>query len=261
MAWRDDVDEAPTTPALESIAEARTYVADLTDDEYAIARVVQSEYGSGSPTEIACIGDCILNEAQDGHRSVVDHVTAGSGEYGEQGTAGSGGRKRPVSSRQAPAPRHVAAALMLTRRRLWGLLPPPARGVAKGGRMFFDPKTQAALHNRGDPKYAAPLIVLQSWTFDQKKDAGQIPDGTPKGKQQREWVGPIRGVDAWQLMIFRPATAQQKDLYHSAVRVIESQGLEQGGPSPAKPLLELALVVAAASAASWLLSGHAPTLL
>jgi hypothetical protein len=254
VSYLDDIGVSPTSPTLAGLDDARHVIADLSMDEYALARVLASEYAGGTPTELCCIGDAECNEAKARGRTLADHITAGTGAWGSQGSAGAGDRKRPMSSARAPGPRHVRAAVALTRGP-WNLLPSalaPARGIAQGARRYFDPRSQIS---SADSSHCHPLIVLERWTYDLPW-AGTCVLGTTRGRDQQEWVGPIKGVDAYQLMLFRPATPMQDALYAAARRVIETQGADQSGPTGPIPLpvAEFLLVIALAAAAGWLAS-------
>lgn len=263
MTYQETIAAAPTSPALETLAEARSVViGDLTADEYALARVIASEHSRGSPTELCCIGDADLNKSRASGRGIVDHITAGTGVFGSQGTAGATGRKRPVSSARPPGPRHVQAAIALIRPRLFGFFDPPARGVSRGARRYFDPRSQLASHKTGDPDHCHPLVILERWTYAlpwaNGATSGRAADcklGTKRGNDQEEWCGPIPGVDAWELMLMRPSGRQQDALYAAARKLIESNGTVQSGPSPIAPLVELLVVIAIAAAAAALMHG------
>lgn len=254
MGYLDDIGAAATTPTLGSLDAARSKVlADLNEEEYALARVIASEYASGSPTELCCIGDADINKARASGRPLIDHITAGTGVFGSQGSDGAGARRRPVSSARAPGPRHVLAAVALLRARFFGFIDPPARGISRGARRYFDPRAQLSSHRSNSSTHCHPLVILERWTYALPWGPTRCSLGTKRGPDQEEWVGPIAGVNAYELMLMRPAGRQQDALYAAARRVIESQGLDQSsGPSPAMPLIELALVVGLAAAAAWL---------
>jgi hypothetical protein len=255
VGYLETIAAASTSPTYSSLESARASVSDLTLIEYGLARVIASEHAKGSPAEICCIGDATINGAKAAGRDLLDHITAGSSQFGSQGSVGAGARKRPVSSARSPGARHIRAALALLRGRFFGLVDPPARGISRGARRFFDPRAQLALSKSGT-KHCPPLVILERWTYALPWGPTRCTLGTKRGTGQEEWVGPIVGIDAYELMLFRPAGRQQDALYAAARRVIESQGLEQTGPSSAQPLVELLLVVILATAASWLASGR-----
>jgi hypothetical protein len=259
VGFLDEIASAPTGPTYGSLAAARALVEDLGEDEYALARVIASEYASGSPVELCAIGDADINKAAAEHRDLVDHITGGSMVYGSQGSDAGGGRKRPVSSARAPGPRHVRAALALLRggffQRLFAFGVPPARGIARGARRYFDPRAQLSSHRTNPGTHCHPLTILERWTFALPWGATRCSLGTTRGRDQEEWIGPLDGVNAYELMLMRPAGRQQQALYESARRVIESAGADQSGPSPARPLVELLVVVLIAAAAAALAGG------
>jgi hypothetical protein len=257
VSFLEDIAVAPASPLFASVEDARRgTVGDLTSEEYTLARVIASEHSRGSSAELCSIGDAVINGARASGRALVDHVTGGSQSFGSQGTAGAPGRNRPVSSARSPGPRHIKAALALLRGRVWGLADPPARGVARGARRFFDPKSQLASHRSGDSRHCHPLVILERWTFDLDW-VGPCKLGPIRGTAQEEWVGPIPGVDAYELMLFRPAGRQQSALYLAARRLIESEGSDQAGPSElGRAVLELLVVLAVAAALATLLSGR-----
>lgn len=244
------IEAAPRSPTFPTLEKALTYDAGLTRDSYALARVVASEFGQGEPTEMCCIADAIVNHADARGLSLFDHITERTGQFGSQGH----GSNRKMSSKLDPGPRHVEAALAIVRRGFFGALPPPLRGVAKGAYQFMDPKAQTSSNADDAARNCPPLAVLESWTYARKilTHTGGCELADQRGGGQLEWVGPIPGVDAYQLMLFRAATAQQDALYAAARRVIESRGSDPGQVLPLGPveLVTLAGLVAAA----WLLS-------
>lgn len=249
MSFLDDIARAPTKPQLETIEEARKVTGDpsLSLDEYTLARMVYSEHASGSPVELCCLADAAANKAAAEGRSIHLYATGGAG-FGAQGGA------RQVSTARAPTPRHIKAALAVLRNRWW-FLPPPARGIAKGARRFFDPRAQLKLsQDQGTGKFAPPLVVLRRWTYDLAwVNRAELELGTRRGSNQEEWVGPIPGVDPYELMLMRPKTALQDSLYAEAVKVIESRGAYKGrmptvGELGAVALVVLGLGLAAAAA-------------
>jgi hypothetical protein len=255
--YLDYISGSAIGPSYGSVDSARAVAADLSDEEYALARVVASEYASGSAAELCCLGDATINDARAAGRELGDYITAGSSVFGGQGTTGAFGRKRPVSSARAPGPRHIRAALALLRARLFGLADPPARGIARGARRYFDGKTQLAQSRISPSTHCHPLVILERWTYALPWGSARCTLGTVRGRDQQEWVGPISGVDAWQLMLFRPAGRQQGALYAAARRVIESEGGDGAGPplGPVMPIVELLVVVVVAAAAAMALTG------
>lgn len=239
MGWRDDIDQPGGDVRLstsrldeatgvvreapdELLAEARAVDASITLDEYTLARVIASEHASGAPAELACIGDADLNRAAADRLSLLDHVTGRTGRYGRQRTP------RPVATSRDPRVRHLRAAR--------ALLSGEARGVARGAVRYFDPRTQLAMWNKAERTYCHPLAILESWTFRaplqpvserSTDDKGRVLCGVGKRRSGgQQWVGTIEGVDAYELMLLRPATGliEQQARYAEAKALIESRG-------------------------------------
>lgn len=256
--YLEDLAAVPTSPTYSSLAAAQASVGDLTLEEYALARVIYSEYASGTPQELCAVGDATINGAKAAHRDLLDHVTAGTNVFGEQGSAGASGRKRPVSTARSPGPRHIRASLALLRGRFWGVVDPPARGISLGARRYFSASGQLSSHRKNPGTHCHPLVILERWTYSYSWGPTRCSlDRSKRGRDQQEWVGPIPGVNAYALMLMRPAGRQQDALYNAAKRVIDTAGADQSGPplGPAAPLVELLVVVAAAAAAGMLLGG------
>lgn len=221
---------SPRSPRFATEESARAVFPGLTRDEYAMARVVNSEHDGGTPTEQACIADAVLNAA--GSRGVYGHVTRGNG-YGEQGA------DRPVASGRHPGPRHVAAALAVMRApTVFGqpvpLLKGPLRGIARGATRFLNVKAQADAHARSSATHCPPDVVLRRWTYSLPwADRSTCTLGTKRGGGQLEWVGAIPGVDAYAgVMLLRPASSQQDQLFADALKVIASRGSYKGRTFP-----------------------------
>jgi hypothetical protein len=211
VSYLDDIARTPTEPRFRTLAEAQRVFPELSLDEYTLARVINSEHGCGSPTEMTAIGDADVNKAAATGRSIYQHATAGAG-YGAQGDAG-----RPVSTARAPGPRHVAAALAVLRG--------PARGISRGARRYLDPRTQLKLSQENISKWCPPLSVLAKWSFGADWNPRRCEVAKP-GPQRNweEWVGPIDGVDPYELMLLRPATEEHTRRYAEAVEVVRSRG-------------------------------------
>lgn len=206
--------------------EAQARVPGITRDEYTLARILSSEYGSGPTLAVLAIGDATLNRAQAEGRSVFDHATQGNG-YGRQGA----NPRRPVSTSLDPLMRHVRAAQALTRG--------GQRGFSRGARRFFDPRVQYACWSKPTTcvpngsaagtlnKSQHPLVVLDSWCWGKstgKCDRDELNryrcEHGPRRAPVEEWVGPIAGIDAWELMLMRPATAEHGARYEQATQFI-----------------------------------------
>lgn len=213
----------------------------LTLDRYTSCRIIASELGSGTAPELLCLIDADLNSAAAKRLSVFDHATAGHGRFGRQGSPDS--KPRPVATSKDPTVRHYRAVMAMGE---------GARGIARGARRYFDPKTQLALWEKGTHHH--PALVVERWTWN-KEWAGKLTRDR-KGRMLRklgparpggeEWVGPIDGVDAWELMLFRPATVDQKALYRESLEVVTSRGKDQQLGDGA--LLRVGLCVATAAA-------------
>lgn len=264
MSFLDDIAAAKMSPQFHSLEAAQQAFPGLTRDEYTLARMVYSEHASGSPVELCCLADAGVNKAQaDGH-SLYQYATGGLG-YGAQGGA------RQVSTARSPAPRHVKAALAVLRRSSWlgipWLAPPPARGIARDARRFLDPRAQLARHIKEPRTNCPPLAVLERWCFAKPwlvADSGERlalrsrgdargcalgPAGSPS--RQEEWVGPIPGVDPYELMLVRPRTSLHAQAYVEAKKIIETRGSYKGrAPGGGAELGELALVVVGLSIAA-----------
>lgn len=242
------------------LAQARVKYPGLTRDEYTLARVMASENFSGSAIELAVRGDCDLNKSSAKGLSVFDHA-APRGVYGRQGSGG-----RPVATSRDPGPRHIAVAFALMRRQI-AVLPPPARGVARGGVQYFDPKTQDDLYRgwrdgtstRTIATTCGALDVLEKWTYGYPKNSitraeaqsGEICFTRTAPRRALEWVGYVDGIDAYRgPMIMRPATSRQDELFSAAVRVIKSRGVDQQGDVGSDPGVTGADLVAMAALAA-----------
>ena len=234
------VDQSPE----ELLAQARRLDADVTLEEYTLARVMYSENGSGPAVHLLCIGDADVNRAERKRVSVFKHATGGTSRFGQQGVGG-----RPVSTRFDPTVRTLRAARFI--------LSGDARGITRGGTHYYDPRTQLAMWAKGDPHYCHPLAILESWTFsrpivrrttdDEGRRVCELGDSNGGGM---EWVGAIDGVDAWDLMVLktRSTAASQARHYEEARAVIESRGATQPTDNTELVALVAAAGVAAAAA-------------
>lgn len=257
------LEAAAREPRFDTLEEARAVYRDLTLDEYALARVINSEADRRPVLEQACIADSDVNRARDRGRSLFDYITNGSGQFGGQGR-GDDGVTRLQSSARPPGPKHVEVALAVLRRswKAWPFLLPPLLGVSRGARQYFNPKVQDAMHAKDPASHSCSALgLLRAWTFDTEKCGARrcCAGGAPapdarRGRAQMEWVGPIPGVDAYQLMLIRPATANQGALYAEAVKVIESKGAYQGRRMPVAPV-DLAIVAVLVGAGYLLAQG------
>lgn len=186
-------------------AAARDGIADLTLDEFTLAAVCSSEDGDGSAEQIAAICDATLNRAARAGRSVWLEATGGKG-------LGRGRGGRPMSTARRPELRHVRAAVAVSRG--------PARGCSGGARAWFHPRTQDALHRRDPASHCPARVILERWCWGSEwADRGRCKLGPRKGPAL-EWVGPLQGVDATHVLMFRGATALHSDRYEQAARIL-----------------------------------------
>ena len=259
MSWAEEIAATPNSPKVSRshlegrdvvekpaslLAQARTWdggtFSDLSQDEYTLARIVASEHSSGTPQELACIGDADLNRAARRKKSVTQYALGSAGSYGRQG-----GGKRSISTARDPSPRHVRVAMALTR----GLFGAPARGISRGATRYFDPRAQFAGHarwKRGEAlRHCPPLVILRRWTYDLPYVDKDCSLGSRRGGDQQQWVGAIDGVDAFRLMLFRRADSRQDEMHSQAERIIRSRGDWQptAGPPDLGDLGGLALAV------------------
>jgi hypothetical protein len=260
LTWADDInapgakerlstssqDDAGTVRQLPStlLEQAIRVAGRMSLDEYTLARVISSENGSGPAAHLLCIGDADLERARRRGISVFDHATGGTGRYGSQKAP------RPVATSRDPYVRQLRAVRLL-------LQPGGARGIAKGATQYFDPRAQLSLWRDGRASH--PLVILDRWTFDRpwltrtRDDDGRRVDTLgPPGSDQLEWIGPIPGVNAWELILLRRKTgdATQRANYEAARAIIErgaaavGAGTLSGAAAPNDTRERLALAVA-----------------
>lgn len=209
------------------LAEAKQHDPAVTLDELAGARLCASEFGNGSPAELACIVDTARAQAQKLGQTLIRHAIGGKpgAEFGPQGG------ERPASTRLSPTMRHLAAAR--------AVLSGELSGIARGAVRFFSPKSQ----DRSNRAYVAGEIktkhtctalgILRAWSFDLPPchrgsrccDDGLPPAAKP-GPFLLGWVGPIAGVDARRLLLLRPMApgADHQAAYEAARVTIETEG-------------------------------------
>lgn len=206
------------------LAQARALVPDLTLDEYTAARLAASEHARGTLVELAAIVDAEVNRATRRRRSLFEHLTGGAqGTYGRQGRTPAG--TRVASTRRDPHERHVRAALAVLRT---GTM----RGVSQGAERFFDPRAQLAQWNAG--RSCHPLTILTRWSYgypfqpgggrDARGRRGCPLDTRRPGTRPLAWVGPIAGIDAVELMLFRPTPLGDEHTrrFHAARQLLEA---------------------------------------
>lgn len=209
-----DVAAGHESPHADTLEMARVQTPTLTLDEYTLARIVASEFASGSPAELCCLADADWNRAHAAGHSIWWTATQGSG-FGAQGESSGDGAARPVSTARPPAPRHILAALAVTRGKV--------RGISKGARRYFDPETQDALSRRDPTRWCPAATILERWSYAKPwlhTDAQGRRVGCELGKAGpgpgEEWVGDIDGVRPTKLMLLRPGTGERDALFQRA---------------------------------------------
>lgn len=251
--WENEYLDAPRTLItrgalleVEPLFEmARAFDESITLDEYSAGRLIASERSKGTPEESACFVDAELNRANRRGVSLTQHLTGGTGSYGSQG-----GRRKAATLRN-PTVRHLVAAR--------AVLSGTARGISQGAERFFDPRAQDRLHRAyragrtpGRVHSCCAQGTLKAWSYDLPKagpyrcgDDGMPPSDAEAGSRPMAWVGPISGVDAWRVMLFRPSSygAKHDAIYEAASRIISARsGLPAFLDHPATPLLALLAV-------------------
>ena len=142
---RSSVDVAGSVrQSLETLlGQARKFDPDVTADELAAARLIASEYASGTETEWAAIVDAELNRAERAGRSLMRSLTGKAGRFGKQGSS----PPRPASTRRDPRRAHLAVAIAVVR---GGEM----RGVSRGATRFF---------RRAYPRRFAQKVEIRSF--------------------------------------------------------------------------------------------------
>lgn len=225
---RGIVQEGP----MQLLQQALRYDPEVDLDELTGARLVASELGSGTFTELTCIVDAEVNRAERRGKSLYTSL-AYNHQFGKQGG------KRPATTRLDPKMRHLLAARAVIRG--------TARGVSNGATRFYDPEAMEVLHRRyrnwvdSGRKGKRPSVVscdaitlLEAWSFDYaKKEKGGNrcpPDRTRSGRYTQAWVGPIPGVDPLRLFLMKPMSlgAEHTRMFEAARDVLR-QGLGTTG--------------------------------
>lgn len=203
----------------ELLEQARRYDPAITLDELTGARLAASEHGSGSFTELCCIVDAELNRAKRKGKSLYKSLTY-------KNTFGKQGKTRRASTRRDPRMRHLLAAR--------AVLSGKARGISQEATRFYDPRVQLSAYKRwragkSDRRHCHPLVILERWSFDLPwaKKPCRLNRHKP-GSHPQEWIGPIAGVDPVRLMLMRPATAEHKEQYEAARKVILDNLITKG---------------------------------
>lgn len=224
------------------LAAARRVAGDsLTLDEYTLARVIASEGGREPRAHQLAIGDADITRAAAAGRSIYQHATGGSGRYGRQGYP-PGGPKRPVSTTQDPTTDHLAVARELLGGRA---------GWTGGATAYFNPAVQyscwahptscvpadvAGAKNRNQH----PLDVLEKWAYARSatncgrdtSDRYRCTLGPKSSTGGMTWVGPLNGVDAYRLMLFRPTRSADHEQRTAQARLVITSGIA-GRSAPA----------------------------
>lgn len=131
-------------------------MADRATDIHTLARVMHSEFASGTDLERAAIGWATVNEAAHDGMGVTEYVTKPFGTYGSQ----EGGR--PVASGRPPPA--SSTSWEIARRIVDGESPDVTYGAVR----FFDPSTQDAMHAkwlRGQTsvRYRSAAEIIAKW--------------------------------------------------------------------------------------------------
>lgn len=236
------------------LAQARRVIPDISADEYSLARVIASEAGSRPQAEQMAIASCDVNRARRAGLSLRAHIARG-GKYGSQGTGG-----RLQSSRLDPTEAHARLAIRVVRERL---------DTAKGGTVYFNPRVQWRCHEHprecavdgGLNRNQSPEAIVRSWSYLMERrscgrDARQryVCQYGPVTGRRNQWVGPIVGIDPWQLMVFteRPDDAAQHEAVTRQALEVVAAGMRGQSSVYQEGLWPLALVGSAVVAA-WML--------
>lgn len=234
--------------------QAQRVIPDISLDEYSLARVIASEAGRRPSAERLVVGSCDVNRARRKGVSLAVHITR-AGRYGSQGVGG-----RLQSSRLDPGEEHARDAMRIVREK---------RDDARGGTVYFNPRTQWACFSRptecavtgGLNHSQHPEAIVTSWSYVVKRgtcgrDAQKryvCPYGKPTGTRM-QWVGPIVGVDPWQLMVFaETATAAHEAMTQQALQIVR-EGI--GGHSAVFQGMSMGtvlLLVGSAAVAAWVI--------
>lgn len=152
--------------------------AGLSLDTYTLARCVASEFGSGPAIALFGIAEAIRNHSTRRGTTIFAALTASSarpesaGLFGEQ----SG---RYASTLRDPSPRHVAVARSAIEDRT-SFVGPAVK--------FFDPRVQDGGYQADRKLTKDAAQVVESWSSD-----------------GYEWIGPVDGINPYNLMLFRPS--------------------------------------------------------
>ncbi len=105
-----------------------------------------------------------------------------------------------------------------------------AKGISNGAIVYFDPLCQYRMHKKDPRRHSCSATTLvKAWTYDLgRQGTARCPSNDRKGPNQKEWVGPIPGVDPTRLMLLRPATSEQDKRFAQSYAICEAveKGLE-----------------------------------
>ena len=237
------------------LEQARRAIPDITADEYALARVIASEAGSRPEVEQMVIASCDINRARRAGLSLSAHIARG-GRYGAQGIGG-----RLQSSRLDPSAVHARLAMRVVRE---------GRDYALGGEIYFNPRVQWRCHSRPREcsvdgelnRNQSPEAVVKSWSYVMARrscgrDAQQryVCSYGPATGKRNQWVGPIVGIDPWQLMVFQPRNdGAHEQRTQEALQVIRRGIAGQSSVFDGVSSVRVAAVAGSVVIAGWLLS-------
>lgn len=184
--------------------------AGLSLDVYALARMICSEYGSGSSAELLALAETTRNRARTAGVSIFSLLTRSSsseraGKFGEQLGCW-------ASTRLDPNGRHAAAARAALEE---------GTSLVGAGDDFFDPRAQNAGTQLGH--------ALRQTAADYV---------SARAAEGRQWIGPIDGINAYKLMVFAPGYGSDADPTDALVVVNsgQSDALSLFGPTDALPV-------------------------
>lgn len=221
--------------ALLARAREATGDADLSLDTYTLARMATSEYGRATPEVWAAVCDAEVNRAESKGKSLFSHLCP-SGTFGKQGSP------RPASTARDPH----AAALAAARAVLDGR----ARGIARGAHRFFDPRVMDVMHKRDPGRVSCDAASLLSrWAYDRPRGpSATCPPADRVGDETEAWIGQVRGIDPWELMLMAPMDAgPAHDAAYQAALVVIRAG-RAGLPTTVDGVLLVAALAAGVAA-------------
>ena len=197
-------------PASALLTQARVYLPAITLEAYALARIIASEFGNGTPEEQLAVAVADARRARGG---IYIHAIGSAGTFGRQGAS------RKVATSQDPTLYNAKIA----QQAIAGV------GVQDFGSaiQYFDAISQLALWQRGDALH--PATVLEMWHFNKRpisrtKDASgrQVATLGAAAGGGVQWIGPRKGVRTNRLMLFegKASDAVRDARYQSAVAAL-----------------------------------------